>query len=481
MDRKNRTLETLLDAREEVMLVGLLKSNAEAEDEIEQLRQQLCSEPGFDPYACFKMLTSGTSLLSAFDLGKWLNKQYYKNTMLCDSNCANVFKTYCSSGTTGSGTSEDRPFCENPASLLKYEDFLKLVLPREDKGARNLVMCRRYSSFKLNAYELSKEAGFLLVRLLELENNLFEEATMRKKRLLEYEWRENKKHFPQRSFTWLQSQSAVPGQTHVSVLGVCRLLNDVKEVLSIVDVERLFHRVNVSGTDMLSYLEWEKFLGSDEASAFLNELYVKYFTTTCPGCGAMVQRDGGACNNVTCAVCRTTFRCDTKTLDAPPVDGPDLPSGAVLGRSGPMARGRSAGGSLKQNASIRRSDMSNKSAMLSTSLRGNNSLNRSAVVSSKSTNLDYTTLSRKVTGTEVSPKRAESLANYREKQATHTAGLMSPRAGLAVKAGGFSPPARTGSQKTNVMNTTVSTAASGFDDSMDRSYSASNSPAARKS
>lgn len=45
----------------------------------------------------------------------------------------------------------------------------------------------------------------------------------------------------------------------------------------------------------------------------MNELYIKYFTDVCPGCGSMAQRDGGACNNVTCPHCRTTFKCMTAT------------------------------------------------------------------------------------------------------------------------------------------------------------------------
>ena len=35
-----------------------------------------------------------------------------------------------------------------------------------------------------------------------------------------------------------------------------------------VDVERIFHRVNVSGTDMISYAEWEAFLNSKEANEY---------------------------------------------------------------------------------------------------------------------------------------------------------------------------------------------------------------------
>lgn len=153
--------------------------------------------------------------------------------------------------------------------------------------------------------DIGKDAGYHFIRLLEQETALYEEMTLRKKRLMEYQWREDKQHLVQRGFTWLQSQSAVPGVCHVSVLGVCRLLVDLKDVMSVPEVEKLFHRVNTSGTDMLSYSEFEDFLSSQEANEYLNDLYCKYFATVCPGCGAMAQREGGACNNVTCSVCRT--------------------------------------------------------------------------------------------------------------------------------------------------------------------------------
>ena len=73
---------------------------------------------------------------------------------------------------------------------------------------------------------------------------------------------------------------------------------------------------------MLSYVEWDRFLSSAEASAYLNELYVKYFTTLCPGCGAACQRDGGACNSVTCAVCKTNFVVKTNVSEVTLVGSP---------------------------------------------------------------------------------------------------------------------------------------------------------------
>lgn len=201
--------------------------------------------------------------------------------------------------------------CSRSVRQLRHGRIFLEVLPKEDKQIRGLVMGRRNRALEFEP-ELPRDAGYLLVRLLETEANLHEELTLRKKRLLEYEWREGHEHILQRSFTWLQSQSAVPGVTNVSVLGACRLLCDLKQVMAPTDVERIFHRVNTSGTDMLSYTEWENFLCWKEANEYLSDLYVKYYTTCCPGCGAMCQREGGACNNITCSVCRTTFRCDTR-------------------------------------------------------------------------------------------------------------------------------------------------------------------------
>ncbi|CAD7946777.1 unnamed protein product [Amoebophrya sp. A120] len=471
MNRKNRTLDTLLDPREEVVLIGLLKAASDAEYEIEEVRQQLCANASFDPYACFRMLNNNTKLLSSFDIAKWLNRQYFKNTMLCEANCSNICKSYMGnlSGEGGAASPKtlQQAYHQNEISIddyiksngknnslmLKYEEFLKLILPREDKGIRNLVLCRRYNSFQLKNYELDREAGYLFVRLLELESNLYEELTIRKKRLLEYEWRENKKHLHQRAFTWLQSQSAVPGQAHVSVLGVCRLLCDVKQVLTSIDVERLFHRVNISNTDMLSYVEWERFLQSDEAEQYLNELYIKYFTTVCPGCGTFCQREGGACNNVTCSVCRTTFRCDTKTDFAPSAESPDMPvfvSQTVIGQTASKSlksRSEKVASSMQTPRTTKSSNSTNfVSSRTGSAAAGNNTSNPSIRISSlastdmrgKSTKLDYTTLNRNTSLSSPrgrTKKQQDSLANYREKQVSYTASIMSPRS--------FSPAART--------------------------------------
>ncbi|CAD7944088.1 unnamed protein product [Amoebophrya sp. A120] len=290
----------MLDAREEVIISGLLKVAADGEAECDFIRARMCEDPEFEPYTAFKALqlkpmTSG--VLTAKDITVWLTRQYYKTSLLRERDLQNLIDHY----SMGEG-------------VLRYEGFLKLVLPREDKRVRSLVMCRRSSS--MLEREMGRDGGYHFIRLLEQECALYEELTLRRKRLLEYEWREDREHIAQRAFTWLQSMSSAPGVTHVSVLAVCRLLCDVKELLSINQVEQLFHRVNLSGTDMLSFAEFDKFLQSKEANAYLNELYVRNFSTMCPGCGAMVQREGGACNNVTCYYCRTTFKCNTNAQDA---------------------------------------------------------------------------------------------------------------------------------------------------------------------
>ena len=48
--------DLLLDQREEVILIGMLRSCAEGEYECERLRQRLCESPDFEPYSAFKSL-----------------------------------------------------------------------------------------------------------------------------------------------------------------------------------------------------------------------------------------------------------------------------------------------------------------------------------------------------------------------------------------------------------------------------------------
>jgi len=123
-------------------------------------------------YAAFKALqqrplTSG--VLSAADVAKWLQRQYYKNTVLTESDVQKVFEQFAESG------------------LLRYEAFLKLILPKEDKSVRSLVMCRRTSGHgavkSIEAGDIGREAGYHFIRLLEQETNLYEELVLRKKRL----------------------------------------------------------------------------------------------------------------------------------------------------------------------------------------------------------------------------------------------------------------------------------------------------------
>lgn len=56
MQRSHRDLDALVDQREDVILIGLLRAASEGEGVVEQLRQELCQCPGFEPYAAFKCL-----------------------------------------------------------------------------------------------------------------------------------------------------------------------------------------------------------------------------------------------------------------------------------------------------------------------------------------------------------------------------------------------------------------------------------------
>lgn len=326
----------MLDAREEVIISGLLKTAADGEAEIDFIRARMCEDSEFEPYTAFKALqlnpmTSG--VLTAKDITIWLSRQYYKTSLLREKDVQAILEHY---STDGSGS-------------LRYEGFLKLVLPREDKRVRSLVMCRRSGS--MLEREMGRDGGYHFIRLLEQEAALYDELTLRRKRLLEYQWREDRSNIHSRAFHWLQSMSSAPNLSHVSVLAVCRLLCDVKELVSIGQVEQLFHRVNTSGTDMLSYNEFEKFLSSNEANAYLNELYIRSFSTMCPGCGAMAQRDGGACNNVTCYFCRTTFKCNTNAGEADLLS-PRGQSSVTMGKG--IRFGRDEAPSTNMNRSVSR-------------------------------------------------------------------------------------------------------------------------------
>lgn len=75
----------MLDQREEVIVIGLLKAAADGEGEIDRIRSKICEDPDFEPYSAFKSLQSRpmtSGLLTARDVAMWLKRQYYKTCLL---------------------------------------------------------------------------------------------------------------------------------------------------------------------------------------------------------------------------------------------------------------------------------------------------------------------------------------------------------------------------------------------------------------
>lgn len=63
------------------------------------------------------------------------------------------------------------------SGMLRYESFLKMVLPREDRRVRSMVMCRRTPSSGVQGErDLGRDAGYHFIRLLEQEAALNDEV-----------------------------------------------------------------------------------------------------------------------------------------------------------------------------------------------------------------------------------------------------------------------------------------------------------------
>jgi len=293
-------IDNMLGTKEEISLVSLLRCAGDGENNVELVCQMLCEIPTFEPYQVFKALQrdSVRCLLSLDDLTMWVREQPHKSTFLTASELAQVIQPFIST--------EKEP-------SLRYEGFLKLVLPRDSPMLRSLAMTRHGDNLDYGS-TIGREVGDRFIRLLEAEAQIHQELAARKNRLMS-----NSKPDPmrpdiiQRSFRWLQSESSVPGLSHISPLGLRRLLHDALGAVSLDQVEALFRRINVSSSGMLSFYEWDNFLTTKGVDEFLSNLFLSQYTTSCPGCGVSVQRDGGACPQVTCVYCRHNFNCYTNT------------------------------------------------------------------------------------------------------------------------------------------------------------------------
>lgn len=288
----------MIDTREEICLLSLLRCAADGEEKIERLRQSLCECGAFEPYQVFKVLQHN-SVISLEDLSLWLAKQPYKTTLITDEELAQMLVPHLENDTDTPG--------------LRYEGFLKLLLPRANPTVRSAALTRgeRASQYKNG---IPKDVGYKFVRLLDQEGFLCSELALRRRRLIENSMKTNfTQELSLRSFRWLQSESALPGMTHVSPLALRRLLHDTMGAFSRVQVECLFSRINLNWSGMLAYNEWEQFLSTFPADELLSKLFLKQYSTQCPGCGVHVQREGGACPTVRCAYCRSSFKCTSNS------------------------------------------------------------------------------------------------------------------------------------------------------------------------
>lgn len=196
-----------------------------------------------------------------------------------------------------------QPFCND--GVLRYEGFMKLVLPRDNPMLRSFTLARNDLDYS-NGY-ITKEVGMHLLRYLEYEAQTHTELTLRKRRLRDNFAREEQ-DIAIRAFYWLQ-EASMPGMSHISPLALRRLLHEQLGAFSVDQNESLFRRLNVSCSGMLSFDEFTRFLSTELADSLQTSAYIANYTTPCPGCGVAVQREGGACVEVKCAYCVTSFRC----------------------------------------------------------------------------------------------------------------------------------------------------------------------------
>eukprot|EP00929_Paragymnodinium_shiwhaense_P051706 TRINITY_DN25979_c0_g2_i1.p1 TRINITY_DN25979_c0_g2~~TRINITY_DN25979_c0_g2_i1.p1 ORF type:complete len:779 (+),score=132.92 TRINITY_DN25979_c0_g2_i1:128-2464(+) len=141
-------------------LVEFLRAIADGERLAEQARCRLCEVRDFDPYDAFKKLQGGwhkqRGWLSAMDLHGWLGSQPHHLSHAPLEEVASMMTPYV-----------------NVHGELRYEGFLRLVLPKESSNGwlkeMALVRSSQASAFETNPEKIGAEAAYRICQVIEAE------------------------------------------------------------------------------------------------------------------------------------------------------------------------------------------------------------------------------------------------------------------------------------------------------------------------
>ena len=141
----------------------LLQAISENEEIVEEQRQQLAKQHGFEPWAAFKRIDRlGLGKISAYDI-----KQFLEDNMvdyIAEAECFHMFNF----------------FDKNKDGFLDFTDFLTLVLPSNDVALRAKVSQRQNYSIAPGE-KLQNNVEFELSRLFEKEIHYHVKVEIEKK------------------------------------------------------------------------------------------------------------------------------------------------------------------------------------------------------------------------------------------------------------------------------------------------------------
>lgn len=164
---KDHQSQQILDEKKEAIVNFILKlSTKERFAEIK--RQILCNKPDFEPYAVFRRLSRKTKGgISAFNIANFQSENLFKIT---NSNAHSILDYY------GAQSSE-----RIDKKKLTYDQFLKMVLPKENNELRVFITQRECFDVEETEY-LSYDTELALANFMQSEVQFFEELREEKEK-----------------------------------------------------------------------------------------------------------------------------------------------------------------------------------------------------------------------------------------------------------------------------------------------------------
>mmetsp|Transcript_146577 Transcript_146577/g.408363 ORF Transcript_146577/g.408363 Transcript_146577/m.408363 type:complete len:644 (-) Transcript_146577:209-2140(-) len=219
-------------------LLAFLKVTADGEMTCERSRQCLCEAHDFVPHEFFRVMQGSPpkGFITVRDVHSWLSDQPHRLPRMLNEDVAAFFDPYANSN-----------------GELRYEGFLKMLLPRDDPALREVALNRNATGHWTHPHDvlngfISAETSYRVCRLFEEEIELARHLHFHRKALRE------QGVTPRDAFSYLASEkSAVSGIGFISQTELRLLLVERLGELTLQQCEALFRRASVISSGGITY------------------------------------------------------------------------------------------------------------------------------------------------------------------------------------------------------------------------------------